>query len=95
MMRHTDGSLRYTINGEDQGIACENIPSNVYAVIDAEDIFPELRRYLPHHDIQWCVDWFASYVMESFISKFTIPYSKISALGDRAVFDHRLQMCKQ
>ena len=34
MMRHTDGSLRYTINGEDQGIACENIPSNVYAVID-------------------------------------------------------------
>eukprot|EP00095_Tigriopus_kingsejongensis_P009407 maker-scaffold143_size313727-snap-gene-1.19 protein:Tk09407 transcript:maker-scaffold143_size313727-snap-gene-1.19-mRNA-1 annotation:"neuralized-like protein 4-like" len=34
MMRHLDGSLRYTVNGEDMGIACENIPSNVYAVID-------------------------------------------------------------
>lgn len=34
MMRHLDGSLHYTINGEDQGIACENIPPNVYAVID-------------------------------------------------------------
>lgn len=34
MMRHLDGSLRYTINGEDQGIACENIPSGCYAVID-------------------------------------------------------------
>ena len=34
MMRHFDGSLHYTINGEDQGVACENIPANVYAVID-------------------------------------------------------------
>lgn len=34
MMRHLDGSLHYTINGEDQGIACENIPANVYAVVD-------------------------------------------------------------
>ncbi|TRY73920.1 hypothetical protein TCAL_09119 [Tigriopus californicus] len=34
MMRHLDGSLRYTINGEDQGIACENIPTGCYAVID-------------------------------------------------------------
>ena len=34
MMRHFDGSLHYTINGEDQGVACENIPPNVYAVID-------------------------------------------------------------
>ena len=33
MMRHLDGSLHYTINGEDQGIACENVPPNVYAVI--------------------------------------------------------------
>ena len=23
MMRHFDGSLHYTINGEDQGVACE------------------------------------------------------------------------
>ena len=29
-----DGSLHYTINGEDQGIAIENIPQNIYAVID-------------------------------------------------------------
>ena len=34
MIRQTDGSLHYTINGEDQGVACENIPLNVYAVID-------------------------------------------------------------
>uniref|UniRef100_A0A0K2UFM8 NHR domain-containing protein n=1 Tax=Lepeophtheirus salmonis TaxID=72036 RepID=A0A0K2UFM8_LEPSM len=34
MMRALDGSLRYTINGEDQGIACESVPPNVYAVID-------------------------------------------------------------
>ena len=35
MMRNTeDGSLHYTINGDDQGIAIENIPPNVYAVID-------------------------------------------------------------
>ena len=34
MMRHLDGSLHYTINGQDQGMACENVPPNVYAVID-------------------------------------------------------------
>ena len=35
MMRNAeDGSLHYTINGEDQGVAIENVPSNVYAVID-------------------------------------------------------------
>ena len=34
MVRHSDGTLHYTINGEDQGIACSNIPSGVYAVVD-------------------------------------------------------------
>lgn len=26
MMRHPDGSLHYYVNGEDQGVACENLP---------------------------------------------------------------------
>ncbi|XP_023215732.1 neuralized-like protein 4 isoform X1 [Centruroides sculpturatus] len=34
MMRHSDGTLHYYINGEDQGTACSNIPPDVYAVID-------------------------------------------------------------
>lgn len=35
MMRSAeDGSLHYTINGEDQGIAIECVPPNIYAVID-------------------------------------------------------------
>ncbi len=34
MVRTRDGTLRYTINGEDQGLACDNIPPNVYAVVD-------------------------------------------------------------
>lgn len=29
MMRDKDGALHYTVNGEDQGIACENIPSGL------------------------------------------------------------------
>ena len=34
MLRTADGSLHYTINGEDQGVACESIPPFVYAVVD-------------------------------------------------------------
>ena len=34
MVRTREGTLRYTINGEDQGLACENIPPNVHAVVD-------------------------------------------------------------
>jgi neuralized-like protein 4 len=34
MVRCSDGTLHYTINGEDQGIACTNIPAGVFAVID-------------------------------------------------------------
>ena len=34
MVRHLDGSLHYTINGQDQGVACESLPPNIYAVID-------------------------------------------------------------
>ena len=35
MMRSAeDGSLHYTINGEDQGVAIENVPPNIYAVVD-------------------------------------------------------------
>ena len=34
MVRTREGTLRYTINGEDQGLACDNIPPNVYAVVD-------------------------------------------------------------
>ncbi len=34
MVRNSDGTLHYTINGEDQGIACHNIPPGVFAVVD-------------------------------------------------------------
>lgn len=34
MVRNADGTLHYMINGEDQGIACHNIPSGVFGVID-------------------------------------------------------------
>lgn len=34
MVRAIDGSLHYFINGEDQGIAIDHIPSSVYAVVD-------------------------------------------------------------
>uniref|UniRef100_T1IVE5 NHR domain-containing protein n=1 Tax=Strigamia maritima TaxID=126957 RepID=T1IVE5_STRMM len=34
MARHSDGTLHYYINGEEQGVACTDIPSNIYAVID-------------------------------------------------------------
>ena len=34
MVRHADGTLHYTINGEDQGVACHNIPPGVFAVVD-------------------------------------------------------------
>ena len=34
MVRHYDGSLHYTVNGEDQGVACDGIPPGIYAVID-------------------------------------------------------------
>ncbi|KAK8759132.1 hypothetical protein V5799_003230 [Amblyomma americanum] len=34
MMRDSDGCLHYFVNGEDQGIACRNIPSRVWAVVD-------------------------------------------------------------
>ncbi|KAL3244923.1 hypothetical protein MRX96_018505 [Rhipicephalus microplus] len=34
MMRDSDGCLHYFVNGEDQGVACRNIRSPVWAVID-------------------------------------------------------------
>jgi hypothetical protein len=34
MVRYGDGTLHYTINGEDQGVACHNIPPGVFAVVD-------------------------------------------------------------
>ncbi|QQP38924.1 Uncharacterized protein FKW44_019642, partial [Caligus rogercresseyi] len=34
MMRTSEGSLLYTINGFDQGLACESVPQGVFAVID-------------------------------------------------------------
>ena len=30
MMRHSDGSLHYYVNGEDQGAACSNLPFGMY-----------------------------------------------------------------
>ena len=34
MMRAKDGTLHYTVNGVDQGVAIDCVPSGVYAVID-------------------------------------------------------------
>lgn len=34
MMRHSDGSLHYYLDGMDQGEACSHIPDGVYPVID-------------------------------------------------------------
>ncbi|KAB7508105.1 Neuralized-like protein 4 [Armadillidium nasatum] len=34
MMRHSDGTLHYYVNGEDQGAACGNLKSGLWAVID-------------------------------------------------------------
>lgn len=34
MMRHSDGTLHYYINGVDQGPAFDNVPSNIHGVID-------------------------------------------------------------
>lgn len=34
LMRHSDATLHYYINGVDQGSACENIPLGVHGVID-------------------------------------------------------------
>ena len=32
MMRSKEGGLHYTINGQDQGVAIDSVPPNVYAV---------------------------------------------------------------
>ena len=34
MMRSKEGGLHYTVNGQDQGVAIDSVPPNVYAVID-------------------------------------------------------------
>ncbi|CAB3373695.1 Hypothetical predicted protein [Cloeon dipterum] len=34
VVRHQNGNLHFFLNGEDQGIACQNVPSGVYGVID-------------------------------------------------------------
>lgn len=44
MMRHSDGSLHYYVNGEDQGTACENLPPGkswvvTYIVSLSSDLF--------------------------------------------------------
>jgi len=34
LMRYNDGSLHYFLDGNDQGTACTNVPTNVYPIID-------------------------------------------------------------
>ncbi|XP_059483047.1 neuralized-like protein 4 [Neocloeon triangulifer] len=34
VVRHANGNLHFYLNGEDQGIACQNVPSGIYGVID-------------------------------------------------------------
>ena len=34
MMRASDATLHFYLDGEDMGVACSGVPSNVYAVID-------------------------------------------------------------
>ena len=34
MMRSKEGGLHYTVNGQDQGVAIDSVPPNVFAVID-------------------------------------------------------------
>ena len=34
MMRHSDGTLHYYVDGVDQGAAFEGLPQHVYPVID-------------------------------------------------------------
>ena len=41
MVRYEDGTLHYTINGEDQGVACHNIPPGVFAVVD---LYGQVKR---------------------------------------------------
>lgn len=34
MMRKSDNTLHFYINGEDMGVATNDVPQNVYAVVD-------------------------------------------------------------
>lgn len=34
VMRYNNGSLHYFLDGNDQGIACTNVPRNVYPIVD-------------------------------------------------------------
>ena len=43
MMRTAEGSLHYYINGEDQGLAIDGVPTGVYAVIDLYGVCGQVR----------------------------------------------------
>ena len=43
MMRTAEGALHYFINGEDQGVAMENVPAGVYAVIDLYGVCAQVK----------------------------------------------------
>ena len=45
MMRTAEGALHYFINGEDQGVAMENVPAGVYAVIDLYGVCAQVKHF--------------------------------------------------
>ena len=47
MMRTVEGGLHYFINGEDQGLAIDGVPSGVYAVIDLYGVCGQVRKMSP------------------------------------------------
>jgi len=55
VVRHGDGTIHYTINGEDQGIACDQVPPNIYAVIDLYGQCAQVRLILPTSLAQLCL----------------------------------------
>lgn len=49
MMRHGDATLHYYVNGEDQGAACSDIPTGIYAVIDLYGQCAQVSIVQPSH----------------------------------------------
>lgn len=45
MMRCSDSSLHYYLDGVDQGVACTGLPSNVYPVIDLYGQCAQVKMY--------------------------------------------------